>query len=453
MEQVRVNVANQYRQAELQQVEKVSRSQIYTTITTGAIRMSGAGLSRARMIQGAMTLIFGAIYLIWICGEVLPAILLVSAGMIGAIRYMQKVLVTDLRKLSDEENDLFGCFEHVLEGFTELKFNHEKEEDLFHNYLRPISRMIEKIRIDIECRFVICEVLGEVLFFLFLGYIVFFDSGIPTLARVKIVAIAVFLQEFLDMILDSIPAMEWNKMAKERLQNLEEQLCFSPDIDEFVHKGDMTPEKFSEIQMEDIRFNYTDEDGETTFSVGPIDLTVNAGEVLFVTGGNGSGKSTLMKLLTGLYPPHSGKFKIDGRPVRMTEHRNLFAAVFTDSHLFDRIYGKDDIDARTVNRLLRVMELDHLVRWRENRFSTLDLSTGQEKRLALIIALLEDKPVYMFDEWAADQDPGFRKFFYEELLKRFKSKGKTMVVVSHDDRHFHTADRIVRMEYGRVVTG
>ncbi len=169
-----------------------------------------------------------------------------------------------------------------------------------------------------------CEILGELIFFLFLGYVAFFDTGISTLTRVKIIAIAVFLQGFLDMVLNSIPSLEWSKMAMERFHNLERQLRFSDDIEEFVCKYDAMPRKFSTIQMENIRFNYTDEDGNVTFPVGPLDLSIHSGEILFITGGNGSGKSTLMKLLTGLYPAHSGMFRIDGRPVRMTDHRYLF---------------------------------------------------------------------------------------------------------------------------------
>ncbi len=137
VERVRVEVANQFRQAELRQVEKVDRSEVYATITTGAIRMSSAGLARARMIQGAITIVFGALYIFWLSQEVVPALLMAAAVIIGIVRYMQRVLVKDLRQLNYEEITLYDYFDHMLEGFTEIKMNREKGEDLFHNYLKP----------------------------------------------------------------------------------------------------------------------------------------------------------------------------------------------------------------------------------------------------------------------------------------------------------------------------
>src|SRR5256885_14002412 len=66
-------------------------------------------------------------------------------------------------------------------------------------------------------------------------------------------------------------------------------------------------------------------------------------------------------------------------------------------------------------------------------------------------AYLEGRPVLVFDEWAADQDPSFRHLFYTELLPELRARGHLLVVISHDDRYFHLADRIVRMEAGRMV--
>ncbi|MBH9340157.1 cyclic peptide transporter, partial [Pseudomonas aeruginosa] len=88
---------------------------------------------------------------------------------------------------------------------------------------------------------------------------------------------------------------------------------------------------------------------------------------------------------------------------------------------------------------------------RDGNFSTPDLSTGQRKRLALINAWLEERPVLVFDEWAADQDPAFRRVFYTELLPDLKRQGKTIIVISHDDRYFEMADQLIRLSAGKVV--
>ena len=160
---------------------------------------------------------------------------------------------------------------------------------------------------------------------------------------------------------------------------------------------------------------------------------------MFIVGGNGSGKSTLLRVLTGLYPVHGGELRVDHVPVTpesVAAYRALFSAILSDFHLFDRLYGLEDVPADLIARLLREMELDHKVGVADGRFSTLDLSHGQKKRLALIVALLEDRPVLVFDEWAADQDPGFRRHFYEDILPGLKREGRTVIAATHDDRYF-----------------
>jgi putative ATP-binding cassette transporter len=153
-----------------------------------------------------------------------------------------------------------------------------------------------------------------------------------------------------------------------------------------------------------------------------------------------------MRVMCGLYPLESGTVDIDGRTVDLADHRYLFAAVFSDFHLFERIYGVDDVDETKVNALLDLMQLRDSTAWVENRFTRTDLSTGQRKRLGLICTLLEDKPVLLFDEWAAEQSPQFRRYFYEELLPDLKNQGRAVVVITHDDQFTHVADRVIVLE-------
>jgi putative ATP-binding cassette transporter len=191
------------------------------------------------------------------------------------------------------------------------------------------------------------------------------------------------------------------------------------------------------------------------FVLGPIDLTLTPGEIVFVIGGNGSGKTTLGKLLTGLYMPESGDIMLDGQPITAANregYRQLFSVVFDDAVVFDSLWGLDAADRdERAQECLRQLELDHLVTVTNGTFSTTSLSRGQRKRLALLTAYLEDRPIYIFDEWAADQDPAFRKVFYLKLLPELKRRGKTVVAITHDDRYFASADRVVKLEEGKVV--
>jgi putative ATP-binding cassette transporter len=185
-----------------------------------------------------------------------------------------------------------------------------------------------------------------------------------------------------------------------------------------------------------------------------MDVTIRRGEVIFITGGNGSGKSTFIKLLTGLYHPDRGHLKIDGMAIsadNLAGYRALMAPVFSDFHLFSRLYGLEDIAPVAAEDLLHWMEMEHVAGVKQDRFTRTDLSTGQRKRLALIAALLEDKPILILDEWAADQDSHFRKKFYRELLPELRRRGLTIIAVTHDDRYFDAADRRLHLEEGRLT--
>jgi putative ATP-binding cassette transporter len=193
---------------------------------------------------------------------------------------------------------------------------------------------------------------------------------------------------------------------------------------------------------------------EDSFVCGPVDLSFKPAELVFLVGGNGSGKTTLAKLLTGLYVPEAGEVRLNGTVVtgETREHyRQLFATVFADFYLFDSLLGLHvpELDEQARHYLTQ-LQLDHKVQVKDRKFSTTELSQGQRKRLALLTAYLEDRPFYIFDEWAADQDPHFKEIFYLQLLPELKAKGKTVLVISHDERYYHIADRVVRLDYRHV---
>jgi putative ATP-binding cassette transporter len=214
-----------------------------------------------------------------------------------------------------------------------------------------------------------------------------------------------------------------------------------------------TPEP-STVEFRDVMFSYGD-DGCDRFRLGPLNWTFHPGELTFVIGGNGSGKSSFVKLLTGLYTPDSGEIRLNGKPVCgavAEDYQQLFSVVYSDYFLFDRVLGVPAVDLeRRARRYLAALDLSDKIKFEGNSFSTTNVSQGQRRRLALLAAYLEDRPIYVLDEWAADQDPAFRQVFYHQILPELKSRGKTVVVVTHDDRYFEIGDRIIKLEYGKMV--
>lgn len=213
---------------------------------------------------------------------------------------------------------------------------------------------------------------------------------------------------------------------------------------------------FERIEILDVTRSYHREKEDDRFTLGPITLEFRPGELVYLVGGNGSGKSTLAKVITGLYSPESGVIKLNGKPItdqNRDDYRQLFSVVFADFYLFDNLLsktGKDlDVQAR---EYLSLLHLEHKVKVKDGALSTTSLSQGQRKRLALLNAYLEDRPFYLFDEWASDQDPLFKEVFYTQLLPELKARNKTVLVITHDDHYFHLADRIVKLDYGKIDT-
>jgi len=271
----------------------------------------------------------------------------------------------------------------------------------------------------------------------------------------EVTAVVLFIVGYMSGFLEVLPVFASSNAALVSLRKIETDLdAAREDVAPATPRCASVSPPSKTIAARELSFSYDTVEGETPFRFGPVDLTLNRGETIFLVGGNGSGKSTLVKLLTGMYGPESGTLEVDGVPVgphNVVALREACAVIMSDFHLFGRFYGYDHVDAETVNGLINDMRLTGKVTYADGRFSTLNLSTGQRKRLALIAALIEDKSIYVFDEWAADQDSHFRRHFYEQVLPELKRRGKTVLAVTHDEMYWDRADRLIRLEYGTVA--
>ena len=225
------------------------------------------------------------------------------------------------------------------------------------------------------------------------------------------------------------------------------------NTDDAVHE-EQTDREFESITLKNICFNYRSKESERVFGIGPLNLKIKKGEVVFIIGGNGSGKSTFINILTGLYQASEGEFILNEQEVindPFVIQRHI-AAVFTDNHIFSNNYDNYSLENNgKYKELLEMMEMDKITEDDSEESARKSFSKGQSKRMSLIFALLENKPVIVLDEWAADQDPYFRKYFYEKLLPKLKQDGKTIIAVTHDDAYFKYADRVIKFDYGRIV--
>ena len=452
---MRLRIIDKIRQADLELLEKLGQSEVFTQITSDTTFISNSASIIISAGQSAILIICCVIYIAFIS---MPAFIALTVVLVlGVLFYVirQKSVFAEISQAREQEKEVFNTLENFLEGFKELKLSRKKNDDLY-KIMSHVSLETQYTKAQTSYKDVVNVMFSQVIFYLLLGVMVFvlpkLDTGV-TADITKLTAAILFIVGPINSLVGSITAFTGANVAIENLHKLEDAVADSgtdvwenPDLTSLLD--------FETLELRDLEFDYRDEEGQPLFTVGPFNMTFKRGENIFIKGGNGSGKSTFLKLFTGLYFPKRGRILVDGIEINrrnINAYRELFSAIFTDFHLFNQILGVDDFDPARIDELLRLMQLERKTSFSEGKFSSLKLSTGQRKRLALIQTILDDKPIFIFDEVAADQDPEFRKAFYTELLPKFISEGKTLFVVTHDDNYFQYCDRILQMKDGMFV--
>ncbi|MFP3794826.1 MULTISPECIES: cyclic peptide export ABC transporter [Paraburkholderia] len=381
----------------------------------------------------------------------LVAIVTIGIGAAG-FRAANGRALFHLRASRKREDDLVRHFRALFDGAKELKLHRLRRAAFIDDTL---STNVEAVRVQRTRGYVLYAAAaswGSFILFAFIGITLFVVARLyPVNTHVMSGYAMVFLYMIMpiESLLSAIPNISTARVALERIEEVNAELPLENGLDAPVKRG------FQSLVLDGVTHRYFREKENDVFTLGPINLSFKPGELVYLIGGNGSGKTTLAKMIVGLYAPESGRILVDGAPVSEADrdsYRQLFSVVFSDFFLFDSLLGMrfDGLD-QTAQDLLVHLQLDHKVSIKDGAFSTLELSQGQRKRLALLVAYLEDRPFYLFDEWAADQDPLFKDVFYRKLLPELKAKGKTVVVITHDDRYFHLADRYIKLEYGQLV--
>lgn len=394
------------------------------------------------------------IYLGWLSWKVLLGVL--AFMMIGFLTYKVplKIGARAYAAARDEWDRLFGHFEAVTNGVKELKLHRARRESFLSEALYRTADSLRRHGMIGHMMFAGASCWGQGLFFILIGLILYFAPGLPGVTGQTLIGyslIILYMMTPLQMIFTLLPSFANASVAMRKIDNLNLPL----EEENNNHTSQPTVRASGELlRLSGVTHSYGRDNGTNGFVLGPVNLEIKGGELLFITGGNGSGKTTLAKLLLGLYVPDQGEIYLNGELVtneKREQYRQHFSAVFSDFYLFRTLFGLNSghLDHTAQDYLAR-LQLDHKVKVEGGELSTLELSQGQRKRLALLTAYLEDRPIYLFDEWAADQDPIFKEIFYYQLLPELKSKGKAVVIISHDDRYYSVADRVVKLDYGKV---
>ena len=446
-------IARRVMAADYPHLERVGAARVQSALSEHSANVAEFYVSFPAILTNGVVVIGCLAYLALLSWQVfLFAVMVIGLGSLGyhvahlhAIRYLDSA--------SKEQDQLFKYFRSLTEGAKELRLNKRKRSAFFHEVLGQSIETVRRERAVGMSIFVASASWGNFLIYAFIGLVLFALVGdVPDRAHIMtgFALVFVYMVTPLEALLFNIPRANLAKVSAQRIDEITQTMPAS----ETAVTDTSLPLQQS-VALRGVLHRYYHEQSDDFFTLGPLDLEFRPGEVTFLVGGNGSGKTTLAKLLVGLYPPEEGTILVDGVPVddRNRDHyRQLFSAIFSDFHLFDRLLetGRADLD-EDGNRLLTKLHLQHKVKVQQGAFTTLALSQGQRKRLALVVAYLEDRPFLVFDEWAADQDPVFKAVFYHEVLPELRAMGKAVLVISHDDRYFHLADRLVCMESGRLT--
>ena len=445
--------------APLRGSERRGAGNMLVTLTDDVSWVTWAIQCFPQLIMNAAVVLGCGFYLAWLSwGTFLGVVGVTALGALG-YQWLHTSAFSVISAARQARAELFGHFRSLTDGLKELLMHRARRQEFVNQEVRKAADSYRRMNVEATRRQVLAESWTQVSFYSLVGFIVFLFPSLVTVSPEVLtgyVVAVLYMMGPIWGIIGAVPTIERGQVALENIERLGVSLDADGEVAQAVELGDLDAEIPPVVQWNEVVFSYGKENGtEAPFALGPISLELHPGELVFVIGGNGSGKSTFVKVLTGLYQPTEGNVTLAGRMITEANcewYREHFSVVFSDFHVFHKLLGQSDSQSeRLAPQYLRLLHMEKKVTVHERTFSTLDLSQGQRKRLALVTAYLEDRPIYVFDEWAADQDPQYKEIFYKTLLPDLRERGKLVVVITHDDRYFHLGNQVIKLEDGKMV--
>lgn len=448
--------------ADFRRLEEIGAAKLQSALAEHSAKVADFFASVPAILGNSIIVTGCLVYMAWLSWQVfLVALAVIALGSLGYhLAHLRAIRHLDVA--AHEQDKLFDHFRSLVEGAKELRLHAAKRERFSQLVLGGSIETVRRERAFGMSVFVVSSAWGNFLVYAFIGLVLFMLVGeVPGRARVMtgFAFVFVYMVAPLENLLLSLPRANLAKVSADRIDDITRELDEGGEAQADAEaQGDVeqAAPALRSLVLEGVSHRYYHEGVDDLFTLGPISLSFEPAQITYLVGGNGSGKTSFAKLLVGLYKPEQGTIRLNGQTVadgQRDRYRQTFSAIFSDFHLFEQLLddASPALDERG-NQLIAELHLQHKVRLQGGAFSTRELSQGQRKRLALVVAYLEDRPFLVFDEWAADQDPVFKEVFYRELLPELKARGKTVLVISHNDRYFNLADRVVRLENGQLVS-
>lgn len=450
----RIEIIEKVLKTNYHKLEEIGFERIQTCLNNDTETVSNLINIIITAITAFITLVCCFVYMAFISFSGFIASLLVVAVSAG-VYFITSIQANKFWERTRDIQNLFFKFMHdMINGFKELNINSHKRHEFKEDMYSSCNEYREK-RIKGDILFANVFVVGEFLFSIVIAAVIFIFplifGDIRDSTMTNFVFLFIYITGPVRVILSTIPGIINVRVCWNRIKLLLRDVALLEEGSYFAADNSETDRRPVNIQVRGLKYKYKTDNSEE-FVLGPIDFNIKSGEILFITGGNGSGKTTLIKLLTGLYIPDEGEILINDCKILGNELCQYFSAIFGDFHLFSKLYGINVASKKKdIEKYLKILQLEEKVQVIGREFSTIKLSAGQKKRLAMLVSYLEDRKVYLFDEWAAEQDPEYRKYFYDTLLPQLKAMGKCVIAITHDDRYFNTADKLLKLERGIVT--
>jgi putative ATP-binding cassette transporter len=454
---LRLKLSSDVLELQLAKLQEIGSGRILANLTEDISVISEAFM-RIPLLCVNITIIFGCIgYLAWLSMDLLWIVL--GAIFVGVLcfRIIQYWAYRKLLVAREHEDFVYRYFRDMTDGIKELKLHALRRRAFITEYLEVEVKNCRRNILSAKLLYAAAINWGNGLFYVAIGIVLFVIpiwEEIPSEITRGYCLIILYMTMPLPQLLEAISTLSRAGISIKKIRLLEKEFS-KKRTDNTLLPDNVNKNKTPLLELSQVQHSYHREGGHSDFQLGPINLTLYPGELIFLIGGNGSGKSTLALILVGLYLPESGSIRLGGELITNENreyYRQHFSAIFFDFYLFENLLGIEELDDSTsINEYLKSLELDQKVTIKDGKISTINLSQGQRKRLALLIAYVEDRPFYLFDEWAADQDPVFKKVFYTEILPSLKSREKTIIVITHDEAYFGYADRCLKLENGSLL--
>ncbi|MFK5895292.1 MAG: cyclic peptide export ABC transporter [Pseudomonadota bacterium] len=444
------------------QLERVGFPKVVATLTEDMETAVSFFHQLPQLIVNSALVICGLLYMAYLSTELLVivlAIVVLGGVTIGILLWLTKKDRVAIRESADK---LITLYQRIVYGAKELSL-HTPRSMFVKTKIDKVAQGIRRKAVRIFTLLVIADQWGQLLLFSMLGIIVYVVSDYMVLTTevvIGYVLTVLFLLEPIEAVINGLDEVLDARVAFDKIDSLK----LAPEIswgeldrDEYKPVK-MTNASFS-LSLNEIEYTYRDEEkleNDKSFVLGPVSTFFNSGEATFIVGGNGSGKSTLIKIIAGLYQADKGDIALNGKYISNDDYenyRNNFSVVSPDFCLFEDVLDRhgDLCSDLKIHSMLNKLRLSSVVTSKNSRLSNLDLSQGQRKRLALLQAYLENKQIILLDEWAADQDPVFKKIYYNEIIPALKNQGKIVIVISHDDQYYNVAaDRLLKISEGKL---